>query len=124
MKNLTALTALAAVFSLLGLSNSHCAQEGATEMIVPRGSHLSKSGYDLTPLTPERVKELSKGLDPLALEVTTCSATECAGTSPLNKEKRKGIFVCAIGGLPLFRSEDKYDSGSGWPSFTRPFDPD
>ncbi len=89
----------------------------------PRGSRLSSSGYDLTPLTPAQVKELSKGLDPLALEVTTCSATECAGTSPLNKEKRKGLFVCAIGGLPLFRSEDKYDSGSGWPSFTRPFDP-
>jgi len=120
MKNITP---LASLFALLGLSASHCAQEG-TPMTPVRGSHLSKSGYDLTPLTPQQVKELSKGLDPLALQVTTCSATECAGTSPLVNEHRKGVFVCAIGGLPLFRSEDKYDSGSGWPSFTRPFDPD
>jgi peptide-methionine (R)-S-oxide reductase len=40
-----------------------------------------------------------------------------AGTSPLNHEKRKGQFVCAGCELPLFRSENKYESGTGWPSF-------
>ncbi|MEW5982777.1 MAG: peptide-methionine (R)-S-oxide reductase MsrB [Acidobacteriota bacterium] len=43
--------------------------------------------------------------------------TELAGTSPLNTEHRDGVFVCAGCGQPLFRSETKYDSGSGWPSF-------
>ncbi|RKQ69283.1 peptide-methionine (R)-S-oxide reductase [Litorimonas taeanensis] len=43
--------------------------------------------------------------------------TERAGTSPLNNEKRKGTYVCAGCGLPLFKSETKYESGTGWPSF-------
>ena len=43
--------------------------------------------------------------------------TERAGTSPLNKEKRAGTFVCAACYLPLFSSETKYESGTGWPSF-------
>ena len=45
--------------------------------------------------------------------------TEYAGSSPLNKEKRGGTFVCAACYFPLFRSEDKYESGTGWPSFVR-----
>ncbi len=44
-------------------------------------------------------------------------ATERAFTHPLNEEKRPGIFVCAGCGLPLFSSEMKFDSGTGWPSF-------
>ena len=44
-------------------------------------------------------------------------STERAGTSPLNHEKRHGTFVCAGCGQPLFSSETKYESGTGWPSF-------
>ncbi len=43
--------------------------------------------------------------------------TERAGTSPLNDEKREGIYACAGCDLPLFKSETKYDSRTGWPSF-------
>ncbi len=46
--------------------------------------------------------------------------TERAGSSPLDNEKRRGQYVCAACHLPLFRSADKFDSGTGWPSFTRP----
>ena len=44
-------------------------------------------------------------------------ATEPPRSSPLNQEKREGLFVCAASGLPLFRSEAKFESGTGWPSF-------
>jgi len=47
-------------------------------------------------------------------------ATEPPFTSPLNDEKRDGTFVCAACKLPLFKSADKFDSGTGWPSFTQP----
>lgn len=43
--------------------------------------------------------------------------TEYPNSSPLNKEKRKGLFVCAACNLPLFDSSKKFDSGTGWPSF-------
>lgn len=51
-------------------------------------------------------------------------ATERAGTSPLNEEKRDGTFICAGCFLPLFSSEHKYESGTGWPSFYQPIHPD
>ena len=44
-------------------------------------------------------------------------ATEPPGSSPLDREKRAGTFVCAACSLPLFKSQQKFDSGTGWPSF-------
>ena len=56
-------------------------------------------------------------LDPAAFEVLRHEGTERPFTSPLNEEHREGVFLCAGCGQPLFTSEMKYDSGSGWPSF-------
>jgi len=56
-------------------------------------------------------------LTPMEFNVLRKEGTERPGTSPLNNEKRKGTFVCAGCELPLFTSEQKYDSGTGWPSF-------
>jgi len=56
-------------------------------------------------------------LAPEQYQVLRCHGTERAGTSPLNLEKRAGMFHCAGCGHPLFSSETKYESGSGWPSF-------
>jgi peptide-methionine (R)-S-oxide reductase len=49
-------------------------------------------------------------------------ATEPAFSSPLNDEKRDGTFVCAACQFPLFEAKHKYDSGTGWPSFTQPIE--
>ncbi len=62
-------------------------------------------------------EEWKKRLSPAAYDVLREEGTERAGTSPLDREKRPGVFVCAGCGLPLFTSEMKFDSGTGWPSF-------
>jgi peptide-methionine (R)-S-oxide reductase len=64
--------------------------------------------------------EWRAALDPLAYRVLREHATERAGTSPLNAEKRAGMFACKGCGTPLFASDTKFESGTGWPSFTSP----
>jgi len=53
-------------------------------------------------------------------EVLRLHRTEIPGSSPLNSEKRKGTFACAACDLPLFSSQTKFESGTGWPSFYAP----
>src|SRR3954463_4051432 len=62
-------------------------------------------------------EEWRKRLPPQAYGVLREENTERPGSSPLNNEKRPGVFVCAGCGLPLFTSEMKFESGTGWPSF-------
>ena len=64
--------------------------------------------------------EWRKELTPEQYRVLRQHGTERAGTSALNDEKRKGVYFCAGCGTPLFDSDTKYESGSGWPSFYRP----
>jgi len=59
-------------------------------------------------------------LTPAQYDILRRHGTERAGTSALNKEKRKGTFACAGCELPLFSSETKFESGTGWPSFWQP----
>ncbi len=62
-------------------------------------------------------EEWRKLLTPAQFNVLRKEGTEPPFTSPLNKEKRKGTFVCVAWELPLFLSQTKFDSGTGWPSF-------
>jgi len=61
-------------------------------------------------------------LSPEAYRVAREHGTERAFTSPLNDEKRDGMFTCACCGKDLFDSDAKFDSGTGWPSFFQPVD--
>jgi peptide-methionine (R)-S-oxide reductase len=76
--------------------------------------------------TTDRVQkdeaEWRKQLTPEQFRVLRKHGTERAGTSPLNHEHRKGVFHCAGCGQPLFASDTKFDSGTGWPSFFQPLE--
>lgn len=65
-------------------------------------------------------EEWRRMLGPERYRVLRQHGTERAGTSPLNLEKRPGTFVCAACGNPLFDSDTKFESGTGWPSFYAP----
>ena len=65
-------------------------------------------------------EEWKRQLSPAAYKVLRHEGTERPFTSPLNNEKRKGTFACAGCDLPLFASDTKFESGTGWPSFYKP----
>ena len=77
---------------------------------------------------PPKVKKTDadwqKELTPEQYYVTRQHGTERPFSSPLNVEKRQGVYVCSSCGTPLFKSDTKYESGSGWPSFWQPISPD
>ena len=66
--------------------------------------------------------DLKKSLTPLQYQVTMENATEFSFKNEYNDNHESGIYVCIVSGAPLFSSKDKYESGSGWPSFTKPID--
>jgi methionine-R-sulfoxide reductase len=74
------------------------------------------------PKPPE--EQLRRQLSPDQYQVTQCSATEPPFRNAYWNNKQPGIYVDVVSGEPLFSSLDKYDSHSGWPSFTRPLEPD
>ncbi len=67
---------------------------------------------------------LKTQMEELAFTVTQEEGTERAGTSPLDKNYERGIYVDVLSQEPLFSSKDKFDSGTGWPSFVRPITPE
>ncbi|MEZ4629886.1 MAG: peptide-methionine (R)-S-oxide reductase MsrB [Deinococcales bacterium] len=67
-------------------------------------------------------KEWQERLTPEQYQVLRQEGTERAGSSPLNHEHRSGTFICAACSSPLFKSEAKFDSGTGWPSFFEPIE--
>jgi peptide-methionine (R)-S-oxide reductase len=76
----------------------------------------------MTDATRKTDDDWRKTLTPEQFHVLREHGTERAGTSPLNYEKRSGTFSCAGCGKPLFTSDTKFESGTGWPSFFAPID--
>ncbi len=77
--------------------------------------------FDLSPLSDSARQRLEAGLSPEERHVLLSHGTEAPFCGVFLDNKRNGIYVCRLCGLPLFRSDSKFDSGTGWPSFFRPF---
>jgi peptide-methionine (R)-S-oxide reductase len=85
------------------------------------GNTAEAAGDERFPVSKPSAEWRSQ-LSPEQYHVLREHGTERAGTSPLNNEKRAGIFVCAGCEQDLFASDTKYESGTGWPSFWKPLD--
>jgi len=83
----------------------------------------SASGYDISPLPAAVINDLAKNLTADERRVLLEHGTERPFCGLLLDNKEDGIYPCRLCGLPLFRSGTKFESGTGWPSFTAPFDP-
>lgn len=84
----------------------------------------SASGHDLTPLSESQVATLASGLTPEERNVLLDHGTERPFCGTLLDNKLSGVYHCRLCDLPLFSSGAKFDSGTGWPSFFEPCDPD
>ena len=84
----------------------------------------SAAGYDLAPLPIAERDALAADLTPEERRILLDHGTERPGCGLLLGNKESGTYCCRLCGLPLFASGAKFDSGSGWPSFTAPVDPD
>jgi peptide-methionine (R)-S-oxide reductase len=84
----------------------------------------SRTGYDLTPLPESRVAALAEGFTPEERHVILHQGTERPFCGAFLDHKKSGTYTCRLCGLPLFAADAKFHSGTGWPSFWKPFDPD
>lgn len=84
----------------------------------------SSTGYELTPLSADRVEALASGFSPEERHVILHQGTERPFCGLLLDNKQPGTYACRLCGLPLFASNAKFNSGTGWPSFFQPFDKD
>ncbi len=84
----------------------------------------SRSGYDITRLPDDRVTALAEGFTPEERHVILHQGTERPFCGLFLDNKKSGTYVCRLCGLPLFESGAKFESGTGWPSFWKPVDPD
>jgi peptide-methionine (R)-S-oxide reductase len=91
-------------------------------MMDARTPARSKAGFDLTPPAAEDLKRLEAGLTAEERDVLLHHGTEAPFCGGLLNQKASGTYCCRLCGLPLFRQETKFESGTGWPSFFAPID--
>jgi peptide-methionine (R)-S-oxide reductase len=84
----------------------------------------SRTGFDLGPLAADRIEALAAGFTPEERHVILHQGTERPFCGILLDNKKAGVYACRLCGLPLFASNAKFESGTGWPSFFQPYDPD
>ncbi len=84
---------------------------------------ISSSGFDLGPLNPREREALASTLDAEERRVLLNQGTEPPFCGGLLQNKASGTYCCKLCGLPLFKSATKFESGTGWPSFFQPYDP-
>jgi len=117
---LMALSAVPLAWALPRQSVAAAAGGGSVAEIQQNWKKLLAPGADVaattTPISKTE-REWQQLLTPAQFNILRQEGTEYPHSSPLNGEKRAGIFVCAGCALPLFTSQMKYDSGTGWPSF-------
>jgi peptide-methionine (R)-S-oxide reductase len=97
---------------------------GGTAVTDPVDKRVSAAGFDLTPPTPAELEAMAATLSHEERRVILHHGTEPPFCGGLLANKTDGVYACRLCGLPLFRSGSKFESGTGWPSFTEPFDPD
>jgi peptide methionine sulfoxide reductase msrA/msrB len=114
---------MAALVVVLLLACSGPAAKEPEAMTIP-SVRYSSSGYDITPLEPQAVQRLAERLTPEQYRVTQGKGTERPFCGTLVDNHRAGVYTCVVCGLPLFSSQHKFDSGTGWPSFFAPVDPE
>ena len=82
----------------------------------------SRSGFDVSRLSSDRVASLAADFSPEERHVILHQGTERPFCGLFLDNKKAGVYTCRLCGLPLFKSDAKFESGTGWPSFFRPFD--
>ena len=85
-------------------------------------THRSPSGFDLTPPSSAQRRDLEATLTREEAQVLLHHGTESPFCGLLLQNKEAGAYCCRVCGLPLFTSGEKFESGTGWPSFTNPYD--
>lgn len=91
---------------------------------MPPDARRSATGHDLTPPSPEEKTALAARLSDEERRVLLHQGTEPPFCGGLLNNKGAGVYHCRLCDLPLFHADAKFESGTGWPSFTRPFDPE
>ncbi len=84
----------------------------------------SSSGFDIRRLSPAQIERLAAALTSEERQVLLNQGTEPPFCGAFHDHQQNGTYSCRLCGLPLFHSSAKFDSGTGWPSFFEPFDPD